>query len=512
MLLILCDLFRAVWFTAVSALYLKRSNAADESTFCLVSGFFIALGTEASDFATFTIALHTAVYVFRPPHASAEGGIFPYRFIVYALWVGFAATTASLAFVNPEQAYVYSGAFCKLPVRPFWYRLALSWIPRYVIVCTIFGLYVGIYIHVQWKYHGIATSLLTSSGGRRAAEQAESRHKGTAMSPRSLARMLSGRRDWPSASAINDPTLPHLNLNGLVEPQSPGIASVGFDQPLVASSRFDPFITRAGCANQSGDGASSSTPNTATRVEIWQRSSFAGPGILKPFASQSSDVSDSEYSRPTFIDPSADGERTSVSYAEDTIRGDQRRSYPRRSPKPKSDSDRGHDFKATKRKIRRQLRLLFIYPTVYLLMWIPSFAAHCLQYSDNYVKHPILALDCLSILFLVSQGTINCCVFLERERPWRYVTMDEVLHVPKLWRSVYRCFGRTAESPTADRRRQQESTKSSMESQLAYRRREAELAEATEMKTLRRLTQRPDSTAVNGGGTEWWERPESNAS
>lgn len=68
------------------------------------------------------------------------------------------------------------------------------------------------------------------------------------------------------------------------------------------------------------------------------------------------------------------------------------------------------------RNIRRQLRLLFVYPLVYFLMWMIPFANHCLQYGDNYSQHPSFILNCFVIIVLSLQCAVNCVLFSTREK------------------------------------------------------------------------------------------------
>lgn len=62
------------------------------------------------------------------------------------------ALMAGLAFINPTASYISNGPFCSLPLRPYWYRLALLWIPGYLIGFTILGLAVAIYTHVGSEF------------------------------------------------------------------------------------------------------------------------------------------------------------------------------------------------------------------------------------------------------------------------------------------------------------------------------------------------------------------------
>ncbi|MCJ1316173.1 hypothetical protein MMC15_001493 [Xylographa vitiligo] len=73
------------------------------------------------------------------------------------------------------------------------------------------------------------------------------------------------------------------------------------------------------------------------------------------------------------------------------------------------------------RDIKRKLRLLFIYPLVYMLMWTLPFAMHCLQYTDYYSQNPPYALAVLVSAVLALQGAVDSVLFSARERPWRHL-------------------------------------------------------------------------------------------
>jgi len=71
-----------------------------------------------SDFAVLAIAVHSALYIFRPGLGRVgEGGLFRYRYYVYTAWFIFSVIMPSLAFVNKAPAYTAQGTFCYLPIR-----------------------------------------------------------------------------------------------------------------------------------------------------------------------------------------------------------------------------------------------------------------------------------------------------------------------------------------------------------------------------------------------------------
>lgn len=128
------------------------------------------------DFAVLMIAIHSALYIFKPLTALGEGGLYPYRRIAYVLWIAFPFLMASLAFVNPTGGYKSGGTSCHLPVRPFWYRLALGWIPRYIIFLTILGIDISIYFYIKHKFGDFATRVISSDQPTRSQDSAKLRH------------------------------------------------------------------------------------------------------------------------------------------------------------------------------------------------------------------------------------------------------------------------------------------------------------------------------------------------
>src|SRR5271155_2707617 len=153
LLLILSDMWKALWYFIFPIVVFTRGKVDSTSNFCQASGFFIALGTEASDYAILVIALHGALY--------------PHRYWIYVFWVILPVLAACLAFTNP-RGYITSGTYCALPIRPLWYRLGLSYIPRYIIFITIFALYgtISVYVHIKFKGFGKFSGLGSLSGTR----------------------------------------------------------------------------------------------------------------------------------------------------------------------------------------------------------------------------------------------------------------------------------------------------------------------------------------------------------
>ena len=296
---------------------------------------------ERSDFTIFLIALHTALSVLRPGKSS---GLRSYRYRAYACWASFAILLPALAFINEgkDEAYISQGTYCFLPLRPIWYRLVFSWIPRYLILCTIAAIYVTIYIHtvMQFGKFDIQLTSSTVSSARRASEGADERPAGR--------HRISPLSSWfgrskKEAQATTEEHRPAMNDNDNPAPVLSGSSN---------QSRSDPSPARI-------------------------------------------------YRRPTLVEALRD--KNLLPFG--------RRGLP---------IDANPTLRKRHAAIKRQLRYMFIYPLVYLLMWIAPFINHCYFYTKKH--NPPFVLNCIALTCLCLQCAVDCLIFSVRERPWRSAT------------------------------------------------------------------------------------------
>jgi G protein-coupled receptor GPR1 len=106
------------------------------------------------DFAVLMIAIHSGLSVFQPGATAGVGGLYPYRHVAFVIWIAFPVLMASLAFLNPNNAYETGGVSCFLPTQPVWYNLAFNWVPRYINFLVILGIYASIYFYVHRALSG----------------------------------------------------------------------------------------------------------------------------------------------------------------------------------------------------------------------------------------------------------------------------------------------------------------------------------------------------------------------
>lgn len=126
----------------------------------------LMLSKSGPDYAVLAMAVHSALQVFHPFTKTSSDGLYPYRLYVYTGALMVPSLMAGLAFVNSGTGYESLGAFCTLPIRPFWYRLALAWIPRYLVALFIIGLAVAIKTYVDSEFHSINEDIVASQTDR----------------------------------------------------------------------------------------------------------------------------------------------------------------------------------------------------------------------------------------------------------------------------------------------------------------------------------------------------------
>ncbi|RDA89448.1 hypothetical protein CP532_6112 [Ophiocordyceps camponoti-leonardi (nom. inval.)] len=145
----------------------------------------------------------------------------------------------------------------------------------------------------------------------------------------------------------------------------------------------------------------------------------------------------------------------------------------------------------TRDKVRRHLRLLFIYPVVYTGLWTVPFICHIVSRPEHGES---FGLTLASIASLSLQGTADALVFTMVEKPWR---------LPGRARAR-RWLRRSNEGAATHTHAGRNRDEMRFDSRVARRRREGELAAE---RLLRRMTKQSADRI-----REWWDVRQENES
>jgi len=303
------------------------------------------------------------------------GGLSRYRIAVIVLWITVPAFMAALAFIHSTKAgYLSQGAFCTLPIRPFWYRLALAWIPRYLILTFVFVTAVRIYLHVG---AGLAMFAKVADTGSYATDNLQSEN---AEEP--FKRLTSMRPSFRKATSyVTDIVKREPSTAGIQnEKVQEQVQDHRNNQLLAVPHDAYLFSTNASAAANSMDEKSKSAALSANSVS--EETSMANSSNF--------------------------GNRSAQCSAQG-------------SGLVKAMSAHEQSTAARRRAVQRQTRLLFIYPCVYLILSIFPFIQHCFNYSDYFAQHPVFVVSLLGPVSLSAMGIADCLVFCLREKPWSHV-------------------------------------------------------------------------------------------
>lgn len=338
------------------------------------------------------MALHSAIQVFYPSTLVSSDGLYSGRRYVYFGAFAIPVLMAGLAFINPKHAYVSQGAFCTLPIRPFWYRLAFTWVPRYIVVLTIMGLAIAIYTHVGIEFRAYSTmdssfqSLKTSNGSN------------------------TTHNDTSDEMKMEDITFELNNMESRPQPTRRK-SSIGHD--IFTSRRHNSSAPALGSSYTApqrvsfdGETASHSLPGSTLNLPC--RPETTRPPLLAIPSGQSITGPLSPHALPAHPDPitACAPEPTATPVPSST-----------RTPSPTTPAQL--HLAKQRRRIHRQLRLMFIYPLVYTLMWLIPFAMHCMNYWDKYATNPVEFLRVGSSICITLMGLADALIFSVREKPWR---------------------------------------------------------------------------------------------
>jgi G protein-coupled receptor GPR1 len=415
MLLVQSDFIKSLWFVVFPIVNRTRGPIEPDSAFCQLSGFILAVGVEASDVAVLLIAIHSAMYLRRP-----KSGLYPYRWVALAAYIVIPLWSASIAFVD-GPGYTNFGYYCYLrqDKDKRWALLALSWLPRYTLIAFLIVLYVCIYFAVRRRiaHYERRDSVVFSQREASGNTPRTSTHRQSYAGSRSRqASAISDRlrsASFPYNIVSGNETNNFTPDRAAREPiawKLPGFthpSSMANDQPIFEER--DPFSSNLFASKP----PSLEFPSPAYTPP---RRSFTA---FVPSSPSSIGKAGSPAGEPATTPRSPIYTRLSSFFTRKDTDEESQVPSPTHVSQP---TDQGTSNMAhTRDKIRRQLLSLFLYPLVYIILWIFPLANHALGY-DSFKDSSQPWLLGLSLISLSIQGLVDCIVFCAREKPWRHTT------------------------------------------------------------------------------------------
>ncbi|KAH7159750.1 G protein-coupled glucose receptor regulating Gpa2-domain-containing protein [Dactylonectria estremocensis] len=496
MILIGSDMFKATWFLLFPTVELIQGKVSSDSIFCNISGFFLVLSMNASDLVVALITLHTALYVFR-----GDQGLYPFRKYAFPVILIVPTLLASMAFLN-KIAYMNTGQFCWLPVNPMWTRLLLSWVPRYFIFAAIIGLSLTIYIYVRVVMKGFETG----KGDQRGQPA-----RGENLSVPSRA----------TTSVMTTPIIPYTANNTQTTVSSRRNSGDDRIRHYSSSTMSTLHVDARHYISKLARWSYQSTKSKTTQTEIdenlppHQERLGSYPDTQSITVVQEATLPSGTHTRDSSLSPTFYKAPVTLLQPNDTLGVIGARSAPSATALGShpplhphtfavlslGTSSRGSDSEnpileeptldntgmvKTRETIRKQLRLVLIYPFAYMVVWIVPFIVHL----TNYDKGAPFPMRVVSISCLCLHGFVDALIFSLKEKPW--------LHIRRRKRGAFsRCWtrrdNRDGMQTNAGRTREE----MLIDGRNAKERRDREMADR----------QQEPQTSRNRP-TEWWDQDE----
>lgn len=395
--LLFFDLLKAVVLLMYPSRVLTNYLAYYNVRFCRVVGFFTALAIEGADFAILTFAIHTFLLIFKPllnvrvgNSRRVEGGLYTFRYYIYATSLLIPIVLASLAFIH-SSGYESFVCWCYLPQKPVWYRMVLSWVPRWVIILTILFCYVGVYFHVIRQIRhlsGVFTTLKkkrTRDDNERPSFFSSLKYFMNSLQDQLFPQLLIPEHEYRHQEK------PHITysepVNTVVNSPAPDTSA----SQNIADTLFD--------FNDNVDQYSSSEDEIDEGLNGTTINDYNGADDNPPPLSPNNLAPPHQISSPSNFNLDKHGTDIHLENLK--------------------------HFRKRQRIIKKQMKSIFIYPLAYIFVWLFPFILYCTQINYEEKHGPIYWLNCLGAFMQPFNGFVDSLVFFYRETPWKYTVMNK---------------------------------------------------------------------------------------
>jgi len=296
---------------------------------------------------------------------------------------------------------VSQGPTCSLPLRPYWYRLSISWIPRYIIMLVVLAMYTVIYVRVG-------------------------RQNGTF----SFFGLFKVNKPWetviaPSRLSIHEPQQDGVdgtnNLRKLGR-QKLRVDTGNNGSHIDTYGPMDPVHLNLPPHAHSRKVSDGTTLVSQCSLEF----SHTKPLLITPSFELNDPMAVVNFDGPT--ESPTRKKTVLIRVTERLLKSPISPGGSTPSPVARSQEQQiigkkimTKHMRKRQDAIQRQLGLLFLYPVCYFVTYVPPFVAHGMNYSNYYVQHPNFGLNLFSFMCLASLGIVDAIVFSIRERPWRHI-------------------------------------------------------------------------------------------
>ncbi|CAI4332861.1 CFF_collapsed_G0008460.mRNA.1.CDS.1 [Saccharomyces cerevisiae] len=453
--LIICDFLKAFILMIYPMIILIDNSVYATPAFFNTLGWFTAFAIEGADMAIMIFAIHFAILIFKPNwkwrnkrSGNMEGGLYKKRSYIWPITALVPAILASLAFINynklnddsdttiildnnkynfpdsPRQGgYKPWSAWCYLPPKPYWYKIVLSWGPRYFIIIFIFAVYLSIYIFI------------TSESKRIKAQIGDLNHD--VLEEEKEKKKLFGLGHWGKAkwyfrsyfklpllhllrNLKNFFTISFIDPNEETDDSGSSSGTFNFGE---SSNEIPTLFRKTNTGSDENVSASGGVRlldyNSAKPLDMSKYAMSEQPDLERnnPFDCENditlnpSELVSKQKEHNVTFSVENEGLDTRKNRCENSSFTNVQQHFQAQTYK---------QMKKRRAQIQKNLRAIFIYPLSYIGIWLFPIIADALQYKHEIKHGPTMWVTYIDTCVRPLSCLVDVIVYLFKEKPWNY--------------------------------------------------------------------------------------------
>ncbi|CAI4328000.1 AGK_G0008460.mRNA.1.CDS.1 [Saccharomyces cerevisiae] len=453
--LIICDFLKAFILMIYPMIILIDNSVYATPAFFNTLGWFTAFAIEGADMAIMIFAIHFAILIFKPNwkwrnkrSGNMEGGLYKKRSYIWPITALVPAILASLAFINynklnddsdttiildnnkynfpdsPRQGgYKPWSAWCYLPPKPYWYKIVLSWGPRYFIIIFIFAVYLSIYIFI------------TSESKRIKAQIGDFNHN--VLEEEKEKKKLFGLGHWGKAkwyfrsyfklpllhllrNLKNFFTISFIDPNEETDDSGSSNGTFNFGE---SSNEIPTLFRKTNTGSDENVSASGGVRlldyNSAKPLDMSKYAMSEQPDLERnnPFDCENditlnpSELVSKQKEHKVTFSVENEGLDTRKNRCENSSFTNVQQHFQAQTYK---------QMKKRRAQIQKNLRAIFIYPLSYIGIWLFPIIADALQYNHEIKHGPTMWVTYIDTCVRPLSCLVDVIVYLFKEKPWNY--------------------------------------------------------------------------------------------